>query len=229
MEHLYKLTDRDGYTRRGIEGYETHWTPGETVTVTNSELPPVLCSSGVLHAYQHPLLGIMMNPVHAGIENPRLFICKGDVVANDGAMVGCRQLTCSEELDIDWSVSMSSRVRWAIKLARATQAGISPAWRSWADRWISGADRTYASAETARKLIDTHGYPWGGHATTAACFAAHWAAIGSSQSERQAGYWAAKTAMVSKGRTGDPESWTLLTNQCAIRAIKEEEKEPCPS
>jgi hypothetical protein len=65
---LYKLTDKDGYTRRGRTG-ETLWGPGVSHTATGDEAE--LCTDGVIHAYTDPWLGLFLNPIHANIDHPR--------------------------------------------------------------------------------------------------------------------------------------------------------------
>ena len=54
MTTLYKLTDRDGYTRRGDTG-ETLWVPGRSLTTDGGGN---LCGPGFIHAYTDPLLGV---------------------------------------------------------------------------------------------------------------------------------------------------------------------------
>ena len=62
---LYKLTDKDGYTRRGQLG-ETLWGPGVSRTATGDKAE--LCTDGVIHAYTNPWLGLFLNPIHANIK-----------------------------------------------------------------------------------------------------------------------------------------------------------------
>ena len=62
---LYKLTDADGYTRRGEPG-KTLWEPG----VWHEAPGGALCSAGVLHAYEDARVAILMNPIQAAVLNP---------------------------------------------------------------------------------------------------------------------------------------------------------------
>ena len=146
MTVLYKLTDVNGYTRRGRSD-ETLWTPGCTVAATGEG---GLCSSGVVHAYRYPELGLAMNPMHAAICLPRVWAVKGKVIADDGTKVGCRTVRCLHELEVDHSVlTAAASVRWAIYIA--SRVGASSAWLAWADAWLSGKDRSAraAAAEAA--------------------------------------------------------------------------------
>ena len=90
---LYKLTDENNRTYGGCQ-----W--GENVTHTASGKGD-LCSSAWVHAYTHPVLAYMLNPIHARFANPRLWICEGTVGKTDnGLKVGCTSLTTLRRLDI---------------------------------------------------------------------------------------------------------------------------------
>ena len=78
-EMLYKLTDRDGYTRRGRDG-ETLWEIGVERTASGEG---ELCGPGWIHAYTDPLLAVLLNPIHAEITEPRMFECRGVVGETD--------------------------------------------------------------------------------------------------------------------------------------------------
>ena len=65
MATLYKLTDARGYTRRF-----THW--GEGITHTAQGKGTNMCSPDVIHAYEHPLLAVFMNPIHRNFQSPLL-------------------------------------------------------------------------------------------------------------------------------------------------------------
>ena len=62
---LYKLTDGDGQTMSG-----TQWGPGVSHSGTGEG---ELCGPGWIHAYEHPLIAVLLNPIHANIQNPRLW------------------------------------------------------------------------------------------------------------------------------------------------------------
>ena len=66
MTTLYKLTDRDGFTRRGLTG-ETKWSLGFTLCTSGAG---DLCGPGFIHAYTDPLLAVFLNPIHADILDP---------------------------------------------------------------------------------------------------------------------------------------------------------------
>ena len=142
MNKLYKLTDRDGQTRNG-----TQWGPGVSHSGTGEG---ELCGPGWIHAYEHPLIAVLMNPIHAIFKNPRLWVAEGEVGLRDGQIkCGCKTLTTVREIPLP-AVTTEMRVRFAILCAKEVCA--DPAWNAWADKWLSGGDRTqaWASAWAAR-------------------------------------------------------------------------------
>ncbi|HQO21324.1 MAG TPA: hypothetical protein PLA03_13365, partial [Acidobacteriota bacterium] len=142
---LYKLTDKDGYTRRGEE-HETKW--GEGVTHRARSKGRELCTDQVIHAYEHPLLAVLHNPIHANIANPVLWEARGKIVAREGMMkCGCKNLTTIKPLPLP-EITLKQRIRYAIGCA--WKVCYSPKWRKWAiDYWLSGVDRSDESAAEA--------------------------------------------------------------------------------
>ena len=44
-----------------------------------------LCTADVIHAYEHPLIAVLMNPVHAMFNPPHAaFVAEGEIVAREG-------------------------------------------------------------------------------------------------------------------------------------------------
>jgi len=140
MSKLYKLTDRDGQTRNG-----TQWGHGMSHSGTGEG---ELCGPGWIHAYEHPLIAVLVNPIHANFPNPRLWEAEGEIGLRDGQLkCGCKTLTTVREIPLP-AVTTEMRVRFGILCAKEVCA--YPAWSTWADRWLSGEDRTQAAAERAR-------------------------------------------------------------------------------
>jgi hypothetical protein len=139
MTTLYKLTDQDKRTHGGYQ-----WALGEDRTAPGDG---PLCSAAWLHAYTDPLLAVLLNPIHADILSPRLFECDGDVGATDhGLKVGCTRLRLTCEIPVP-EITTAQRVRFGILCA--WEVCDDPAWRRWAEAWLSGADRNQAAAEAA--------------------------------------------------------------------------------
>jgi len=138
----YKLTRQDNTTFGGClwgEGV-THETSGEGN----------LCGPGWLHAYQHPLVAVFMNPIHADLSCPKLWECLGEgEYRNDhGLKCGFTRLTTVRKLPLPW-VTKEQRVAFAILCAK--EACKDPEWTVWANNWLRGADRNSDTARAAAR------------------------------------------------------------------------------
>ena len=112
-----------------------------------------LCGPGWIHAYEHPLIAVLMNPIHGNFKNPRLWEAEGEIGLRDGQLkCGCATLTTIREIPLP-EITMEMQVRFAIMCAKeaspADAAEAWKAWNAWADRWLSGEDRTQAAADAA--------------------------------------------------------------------------------
>jgi hypothetical protein len=151
MTELYKLTTQDWLTRKGWYN-ETIWGPGVAHKVSGKGS---LCSSGFIHAYTHPKLAVLLNPIHVDIENPVLWRCEGKVVKSErGMKVGCSWLKTIEIIDlpvIDREQCIKFAILCALEAHKDAEYGD---WASnyvdWAKAWLDGRDR---SRDTARKLL----------------------------------------------------------------------------
>ena len=176
MSNLYKLTDRDGQTWGG-----TQWGPGVSHSGTGEG---ELCGPGWIHAYEHPLVAVLMNPIHADFKNPRLWEAEGEVGLRDGQIkCGCKTLTTIREIPLP-SITSEMRVRFAILCAKEVYACLS--WNAWADKWLSGEDRSEAAAWAAAEAA------WAAQA--AAVWAAVWAAAWAAEAAASATYRSARSA-----------------------------------
>ena len=137
---LYKLTDQNGQTRNA-----TQWGPGVTHRATGSA-DQELCSDGWLHAYEHPLIAVFMNPIHSNINRPRLWEAAGDIGKRDGVLkCGCRELTTVAEMELP-VITTAQWVRFAIACAWPQS---SAEFRNWATGWLNGSDCSEAAAQAA--------------------------------------------------------------------------------
>ena len=151
MTTLYKLTRQDNTTS---DGATLEWGAGVSHTATGTGTQ--LCSPDVIHAYTHPLLAALLNPIHANYENPKLWRCEGEIVANDhGLKVGVKTLTTIEEIPLP-VVTTEQHVKFAILCAK--QVCKDEKWNAWADKWLSGEDRSAAAAEAAWRAAEA---AWG--------------------------------------------------------------------
>ena len=106
---LFKLTDGRGCTKNN-----TQWGEGvkHSVPADLAFLRPQLCSDTVIHAYRFLELGLLLNPLHAGLSpvSLRVWKAEGDVVVEDWSKVGCRELTTIKELPVpEWYANSSLR------------------------------------------------------------------------------------------------------------------------
>ena len=140
---LYKLTNAQGRTRGRMQ-----WGAGVTHTAIGSPDQP-LCSSGFIHAYESPLLAILLNPIHANFSDPLLWEAEGDIVKRDGQLkCGCRALTTKRQIPLPM-ITTEQRVRFAILCAK--QVYKKAPFVLWADNWLQGIDRSYTAAANTKK------------------------------------------------------------------------------
>jgi hypothetical protein len=135
---LYKLTDENAQTHGGCQ-----WGEGVTHTASGEGS---LCDSGWIHAYEHPLLAVLHNPLHANFGSPRLWEAEttDENPLRDGQMkLGVRNLTTIREIPMP-VITREQRVRYAILCAKSVCP--DKAWNEWADNWLSGKDRSEESA-----------------------------------------------------------------------------------
>ena len=141
MTTLCKLTTQENTTHGGCL-----WGDGVTHTADGNG---ALCSDHWVHAYTHPLLAVLLNPIHGNFANPKLWECEGDVGKSDyGLKVGCTRLTTLREIALP-VVTLEQRIRFGIGCAWAVCT--NEHWRTWASMWLDGTDRTWAAAEAAAK------------------------------------------------------------------------------
>ena len=139
MTTFYKLTSQSLTTHNDFP-----WTLGVPATATGEG---DLCGPSWLHAYTDPLLAVLLNPIHANIKDPRLFRAEGTVGAEDhGLKVGCTTLTLVEEMPLP-VITPTQSVAFGVICAK--EVCQDKGWITWADRWLSGKDRTEKSARAA--------------------------------------------------------------------------------
>lgn len=140
----YKLVDEHGYTRKGQKG-ETYWLDGQDkIALGHRE---ELYTPDAIHYYDHPLLAILFNPIHAGIANPRLIVIQIDkCLARDGLKGGCKKARYIKEIDLPL-IGMEQRVEFAIRISLKYYKNY--AYNKWAKNWLNGKNRTAAAARDA--------------------------------------------------------------------------------
>jgi hypothetical protein len=137
-----KLTNKDGYTKN-----QTLWGENITHEVTGSS-NQALCSNGWIHFYEHPLIAVFMNPIHAQLNEPRLYSCliEGEIEKDGQLKFGCKKLTTLSRLPLP-VITSEQRIEIGIRCAMIVYK--EQHWSLWAQKWLSGEDRTEKSADAA--------------------------------------------------------------------------------
>ena len=166
----YKLLTKDRTSRNGCK-----WEPGEWKETSGEG---DLCGPGWLHFYSHPLLAVLLNPIHANIADPVLWECEtgGERKDDNGQKHGRTRARIVRELPLP-VVTVVQRVRFGLLCALESPQSVN--YKKWAAGWLDGSDRTRKSARAAA-------------ATYAACAAA--CAAGAAAAARAAAYHAAAAA-----------------------------------
>lgn len=143
---LYKLTNSNARTYN-----DTQWGAGVTHKASGEGQ---LCGPGWLHAYTDPLLAVLLNPIHANFEEPRMWESEGQVgITNHGLKVGCTTLTTVREIPLP-NITVEEKVRFGILCALKVYKDES--FVTWAKNWLIRANRTEAAtvvAETMAKAV----------------------------------------------------------------------------
>ena len=140
---LYKLTDANLCTHGGYQ-----WVIGET-RETSGTGP--LCASGWLHAYSHPDIAILLNPIHADYRPCRLFEAEGSGIylSDQSLKVGVSRLRLLRELPVP-VFSAWERAAWAVFVVRSTPGRTSiPQWEEWADQFLAAGPQAVGAAWAA--------------------------------------------------------------------------------
>ena len=189
---LYKLTDAQGQTH-GDGTVNIQWGAGITHTAAGPA-DGALCSASWIHGYEHPLVAVLMNPIHANLKNPQLWKCNGEIGKRDGQLkCGCRALTTVELLPLP-EITTEQKARFAIGCAwpRASES-----WKKWATAWLSGKDRT-AGRRAAGRRGRRRGRRRGGGGGGAAA---------AGRRRRRAAAWAAEAAAEARRRRRRAAAW----------------------
>jgi hypothetical protein len=141
----YKLTDQNLQTRNGFQ-----WTISEWQKTDGSGQ---LCSAGWLHAYEDPLLAVLLNPYHGNLQNPRLWEVEvaGKSMDDEGLKCGFTKMRLVKELPLP-VVSPIQRIAFGILCVLAVYN--DPEWRHWAEDWLDNKDRTVTRAITVQHIVD---------------------------------------------------------------------------
>ena len=137
---VFKLTDNVGQTKDN-----TQW--GNDVSHAAKGDGKELCSNGWIHYYTHPLIAVLLNPIHAKFKSPKLWEAKASgKIINEELKSGCKTLRTIKEIPLP-EISVLQRVAFGILCGKEVTE--DKAWNKWADKWLSGEDRSKETAYAA--------------------------------------------------------------------------------
>ena len=137
-----KLTDENMQTYGGFQ-----WEIGKVYEIDidrqGNNMP--LCSYSWFHVYFHPLIAVLMNPIHADFKNPRLFkcSCSGYHQNNNGLKEGFTKVKLLKELKIP-EITLTQKVAFGILCAKKVYK--ERKWNKWANEWLKGKNRSWDTA-----------------------------------------------------------------------------------
>ena len=137
---VYKLTEKNGRTKG-----DTQW--GNNISHTAKGNDKELCSGGWIHYYTHPLLAVLLNPIHADFTYPKLWEAEASGEIIDEALKSvCKTLTTIKEIPLP-EISGVQKIAFGILCTK--EVCKNEVWNKWADKWLSGEDRSNESANAA--------------------------------------------------------------------------------
>ena len=184
---------------------EFQWELGKEVTTDGNSNE--LCNKHWLHYYHHPLLAVLLNPIHANIDNSRLFEVKalGKHLDDKGLKGGCTKMTLVKEIELP-EITLNQQIAFAILCSLEVYK--EPSYVKWANDWLSGVNRTafaarYAATDAA-DADDAARYDAARYAATdAAAAAAHYVADAARYVADDARYAAAAARYVATRYAAD--------------------------
>jgi len=122
------------------------WELGKEVTTDGDS--EKLCNEHWLHYYHHPLLAVLLNPIHAHIINPRLFEVKalGKHLDDKGIKGGCTKMTLVKEIELP-EITLNQMIAFAILCALEVYK--ESTYILWANNWLNNVDRSAIAAYDA--------------------------------------------------------------------------------
>jgi hypothetical protein len=142
MQKYYKLLSKEMTSHN-----DTKWELNVPISI---EKPgKEMCTDQVLHCYNHPLLAVFLKPIHTNIKEPCLFeIVVDEIVNSDGLKFASKSQTLINEIPLP-EISTEQRIAISIKIAKTVYK--DEKWNEWADKWLSGEDRSSAAALAAAR------------------------------------------------------------------------------
>lgn len=146
MKIYYKLTDKNMQTKNNYQWDLNKW---HEIDPNLQDVDTMLCSKHWFHVYTHPLLAILLNPIHTNIINPRLFrcVCAGSEKSEFNLKVGFTKVKLTSEMEVP-KVTLIQKIVFDILCAKKVYIK-QPTWTRWANDWLNDVCRSCKSADAA--------------------------------------------------------------------------------
>ena len=143
---FYKLTSQKMQTYGGFQWEPDAWYSSIDAIFKDSQRS--LGSEAWFHCCDNPIVAIMQNPVEGQIIDPRLFRCnvKGSKRGEMGLKFGFTYMRLGEELECP-KITLNQLLAFGILCVK--EICKEKGWLEWADKWLSGVDRSKESATAA--------------------------------------------------------------------------------
>ena len=167
-----------------------------------------LCSSGWLHCYSNPILGLILNPIHANINNPRLFKVEvdGKTLNDNGLKEGWSRMRIIEEMDVP-NITLTQKIGFGIYCSLEVYK--EKDYVTWANKWLSGEDRTIVSAKAVANAAAYAAY----YASDAAAYAAYYASDAAAYAAKSAAYAASDAGYAAANAAAYAIKYTARKNK----------------
>jgi hypothetical protein len=208
----YKLTSQELTTHNGFQ-----WEIGKKFTTSGEG---ELCGPGYLHYYHHPVLAVLLNPIHADITSPRLFeVETGGIHKDDnGLKGGCTEMVLIREIPLP-KVTTTQKVAFSILVSLDVYK--DRGYKEWAENWLSGKDRSESAAWPAARSAESAAASAARSAESAAKSAAWSAAKSAAESAAEsAEYAAASAAWSAESAAWSAEQILNKLIECAEKCLE---------
>ena len=139
MTTYYKLTTQNNRSAHG----DLTWGEG----ITHSVAGPLVLSKNGIHVYTDPVLALFLNPIDANITTPVVWTWVAEGDHTEGQLkIAVQQFTTIRIVEVQ-SPTLPQRVTFGI--LAALEVYREPRFLEWTEKWLSGQDRSRASARAA--------------------------------------------------------------------------------
>ena len=119
------------------------------------------CTDTCLHFYEDKHVAILLNRLHSNFNESNMLLWEAEIpdeiewISDNKSKAGCTQLTTIRQIEKP-VFTKNQKVYFAILCAKEVCEDKS--WNAWADKWISGEDRTEKSASSYASSYASYTY-----------------------------------------------------------------------